>query len=197
MKSTKTMLLLTFYLTTTQISIAHTNPLTWVIKKLFFDETEEKQTERNKKKDIDEIMDIARKELCQLYHHELKNKDKINQILRSIIVTHVENQTRIIAYQYTSDQEKINGLTSSMRDNVIAILKSQSDKNMPPMDNKELSTFFGNKLDDRIRTRLQFNENRHNSEYPNQSYDNQHPKTWRQKNPWHSNTKPSAPTYAD
>ncbi len=205
MKSTKTMLLLTFYLTTTQISEDHTNQQTWVIKKIFFDETEKEQTERNKKKeeeiltqfrhdlkpipqrDIDEITNTARKKLRQLWDHEDKNNDGANQILRSVIIEHVGAKTRIIAQNYTSNQEKIEHLTNSMvikvHDRFIRV--RNEDGSTPPPSGRALRKFFGDQLDYKIRTELQFNENRHGSGYQSQSYqrsetDNRH--KWHPKN---------------
>lgn len=217
MKSTKTMLLLTFYLTTTQISIADDDSNQWkwfkrFKKTIFSTKKKEKQTEKNKKKeeeipdqvgpedfltqfrydlrlipkeDIDEITNIAREELYPLCHPDFKDMDKINQILWRAIVTHVKNQTRIIAEKYTSNPYKIKYVTNSIGNNIVAILKSQSNKSMTLIDNKELPTFFGNKLNERIRKRFPFNENSHQT-------GNTH-----QQNQRSSKPQPPAPTHTN
>lgn len=220
MKSTKTtMLLLTFYLTTTQISVAHTNPWTWFIKQISFDKKEEKQTERNKKKeeeipdqvsledyltqlrhdlkpipqrDIDEITNTARRKLRQLCDHERKNKDKVNRILRRAIVEHVETETVNIARNLTDDSDKINRLKKSMGKNIDNRLK----KILYP-NGEAIHQFFGNELAHMIYTSLPSFETHYDYEHQSQSY--KHPETGNgfQKSQWHSNTKPSAPTYAD
>ncbi len=58
--------------------------------------------------DIYTIINKPHKELKKLWPSELKNKDKVNQIFRTIIINYVENQAYIIASLYPYSHKAIN-----------------------------------------------------------------------------------------